>query len=314
MVVAIDIYEAEQRIIDVFMNQSISEVKPVLDKFQIIRYPLVEDALGLPSVEVVNILNQLCELGSFQRKLYIRVAVCPKCSIIDPLLISISCPNCNSINVSRRVFIKHVKCGYEGLEESFSEGSCPKCGFKYSRSREFIRRTIFECSDCGKQFKTPSIVYTCKNCSTSSSISSLSFMDVYSYSISRQSLLKITLIYRIKDFLNSLGYEVKAPSYVEGVSGLKHRFDIYGFKQNNSSKLLANVYVSDKPIGEQAIMNVFAVGFDIYPLQSTIIAIPGLSESARQFSITLKANVIEALNIEQALEKLKNLISQRPKQ
>jgi hypothetical protein len=61
-------------------------------------------------------------------------------------------------------------------------------------------------------------------------------------------------------------------------------------------------------------MNVFAVDFDIYPLQSTIIAIPGLSESARQFSITLKAKVIEALNIEQALEKLKNLINQRPKQ
>lgn len=309
----IDIYELEQKIIDIFLNQSINEIKPVLDRVQVLRYPVVEDALGLPGPEVVGILAQLYELGSLQRRLYYRVVVCPRCGIVDPLLIKISCPNCSSMNISRRVFIKHLKCGYEGLEERFSLGKCPRCNADYTRSRDFVRKTRFECSDCGRQFKCPGIVYVCRNCSTSSSISDASFMDVYSYSISRLSLLKITLISKIKELLSGLRYEVKAPGYIEGVSGLKHRFDIYGVKQGNSSKLLVNIYVFNKPADEHVVMGVFAVNFDIYPLQSIVIVIPGLSESARQFSSTLKVNVIEALSIEQALESFKGLISQNAK-
>ncbi|MEM1546054.1 MAG: hypothetical protein QXY40_04790 [Candidatus Methanomethylicia archaeon] len=312
--VAIDIYEAEQKIIDVLVNQSVSEIKPVLDRAQVIRYPLIEDVLGLPGPEVLNILTQLYELGSLQRRLYFRVAVCPKCGVIDPLLISISCPNCNSVNVFKKVFVRHVKCGYEGLEDSFSVGSCPKCNVKYTRSKDFIKKIVFECSDCGKQFKCPGITYTCRSCFTSSSIGSVSFMDVYSYSISRLNLLKVALISRIKDLFTSLGYRVETPGYVEGISGLKHRFDIYASKQNNSVRMLISIYVFDKPIDERAIMNSFAVSFDIYPLQSIIIAIPGISESARQFSQVLKTNIIEASNIEQALEKFKNFINQNIKQ
>lgn len=136
------------------------------------------------------------------------------------LLVKISCLNCSPLNVSKKTFIKHLKCRYEGLEEKFSVGRCPKCGVDYTRSKDFVKKARFECSECGKQFRCPGIVYVCKNCFTFSNINEASFMDVYSYSISRLNSLKITLVSKIKNVLNDLGFEVKAPSYIEGVSDL----------------------------------------------------------------------------------------------
>ena len=297
------VYDLEYKLVSILVRRRVNEINPTLDKAQIVRYPIVEEALGIPGPEVDAVLMELFKHGAIERRLYSRVIVCPSCNIIDPLLIFLLCPNCDSADIIKKTFIKH-KCGFEGPEERIIlKEKCPKCNTGYVKG-SFIKIMRFYCNYCGKYFKRPKLFYVCRNCLKTSSIEETSFIDIYSYKVSTLSFKKINLILKIEDLLKSLGYEVNTPYYMNGVSGLKHKFDIHGYRKNNSHRLLINIHISDKLLDEAAIINSFAIDFDIYPLRTTLIAIPGLSESSKQLLSIFKVNVIEAKDIETALKNL----------
>ncbi len=142
------------KLLKALLSKNPARLEPELDATAPLghRYPFAEEILEMGPGPTVKTLEELSDLGVFQRTLVNRVHVCSSC---DECHINFreECPRCDSIDLKVERVLHHFRCGYTGLESEFGSGvelSCPKC-----------RRELFQ---LGQDFDRPHETYVCKQC------------------------------------------------------------------------------------------------------------------------------------------------------
>ncbi len=119
--------------------------------------------------EMVRLLESLTEKGSLEKINYGTVALCPACS--SPVfMLTLACPRCGSLKVSKKELVKHLGCGHSGYSEAFVVGihyRCPSCG-----AQAKIGAVVEE---GGEQFKVSDSLYECEDCGAVSAKALMSF-------------------------------------------------------------------------------------------------------------------------------------------
>ena len=119
---------AVQLLLATVLDDDMGEITPVLDSGKDVRYPAVENILGWPSSEVLELINKLVHIGIFRRRFYQKLISCPKCGLSSKVFLKYSCPHCNSSNLTVRKDIQHPTCGRrQTVSASTSELICSGC-------------------------------------------------------------------------------------------------------------------------------------------------------------------------------------------
>jgi hypothetical protein len=297
-----------------FLSGEIKTLEPVYDSEAGYRYPVVETIVGEAS-RVEPFLNNLCEAGVLEKKLYDKIIFCPKCSRAD-VSIHYCCPFCKSYNIQKSSLIEHVKCGYMDIEEKFCDEDkcvCPKCQEELRKIDVDYRKAGIwcTCKDCGKSFDIPIPAHFCRTCRATSTFEEAIIKDVYSYTlkenVTAESSLNWFLVADIREFLIKEGLTVESPSLLEGKSGANHSFDIVAYKGDKSKKaIVVDLAISTGTVvSEQPVIALFAKIFDVSPERAYLIAIPKLSENGKKMTELYKIRAIEAKNQEEAIASLK---------
>ncbi len=150
------------------------------------RYPFAEEILELGPGPTVQALEELSDLGLFQRTLQNRVHVCSSCEECH-LNFREECPRCDSIDLKVERVLHHFRCGYTGIESEFGSGlelSCPKCRRElFQLGQDFDRpHETYVCRQCESLFEEPHIGAQCLGCSKVSAGHEAPQRSIHAYS------------------------------------------------------------------------------------------------------------------------------------
>ncbi|MEM5867395.1 MAG: hypothetical protein QXG39_05715 [Candidatus Aenigmatarchaeota archaeon] len=305
-----------QALLNKFMSGKVKALTPLFDLKKVLVYPEVEEIVG-DSESAEDFLSKLHECGILKRELYDRIVCCPKCGSVN-VSILYSCPFCGSFDIERSSLIEHVKCGYMDVEEKFLKRdglTCPKCGRKLAEiDIDFRRAGVWcTCNKCGKSFDIPVPRHFCRNCQTKFTFEDAKLKDAYTYSLNEDLVKTVAMDWAILapigKLLEDRGFKVETPGFVEGRSGVRHMFDMIASNDGRKPyKIAVNISTStdEKPVQEQAIIDMFAKAYDSNIEKAILIAMPKISENGKRLANLYKIQIIEAKNPEEALEKVKD--------
>jgi len=117
-------------------------------------------------------------------------------------------------------------------------------------------------------------------------------------------LYKRALIAPIVELLQDLGLEAESPGYLKGKSGIEHMFDVVALSASGGVTVI-DLATSNSVVDESSMVTMFAKVFDTSPTQSILVSIPRLSDAGRRLADFYKIAVIEARDVNEAVEKLK---------
>lgn len=303
-----------QALLSKFMSEKLQVIRPVFDLKRGLTYPDVEEIAGGPP-EDGEFLAMLYDAGVLYRELYDKVLYCPSCGSAN-VSIHYSCPYCKSFDIKKSSLIEHVKCGYIDVEEKFRVGNklvCPKCNKELSKPNVDHRKAGVwcTCNNCGKSFDTPVPNHFCRECNHVFDFEEAVFKEAYAYRLNEEvvehAALDWTTLPLIRSLMEKKGFRTETPGFLEGKSGVKHRFDIVAYSKGTRKNIIViNVSASKakEPVPDQPIIEMFAKIFDSPVDKAFLIAIPKISENGRKLANLYKINVVEAKNPEEAVTKL----------
>jgi hypothetical protein len=123
-----------------------------------------ESAIG----GVMHQAEHLKRLGLLKAKFFDKLQCCPDCSSAR-LLVREECSKCRSADVMEEPIIHHLRCGYQGPERDFRQGSelvCPKCrqhcehfSVDYDKPGALVL-----CNGCGHTTGEAEVGFRCLDC------------------------------------------------------------------------------------------------------------------------------------------------------
>jgi uncharacterized OB-fold protein len=280
-------------------------------------YP-VDGDVGAAEIMKSPIIQRMVELDIFEKELYKRQPTCHRCGS-SSLLFQIACPKCRSQNMEVKNMIEHYRCGYIAPESEFLKGLdlfCPKCGKKLELIGKDYRRlgVRIKCLDCGDVFSLPHQYLSCIDCGESLDMgeySNIRWQHLYTYKVNPSLILEIrsstiTVDPLIK-ILESKGWKVKAPGKIRGESGIYHDFWLIASKGDKF--LTLDLAAQTSEVGPSSIIALFAKNVDVKPVESFIIAIPGLNGEASKLASYYKIGVVEGKTLEEVTSAFEGRVS-----
>lgn len=107
---------------------------------------------------------------------------------------------------------------------------------------------------------------------------------------------------QLVEYLEHLGYQVTENAEIEGRSGVKHSLDVLAVRNDAiiTHRVAIGVEVAKEPVELDKLFDFDNKAYDIGILNKVFIAIPGLSQQARQFARRQKIRVFEVKEPEPA--------------
>ncbi len=189
------------------------------------RYPFTPRVYGYPVAEILAgddgdtffWLQSLKERGLLARgTLTDRIRLCPRCDCSHLNYIDV-CPNCGSIDITRKEFIHCFTCGRVGPTEDFIQENQMRCPFCSTRLRHLGSDydhplESYLCNDCGHRFVEADVVADCFCCRTRSRPDELVVKTVCGYRISEagKTSARVGSLEDVYALLDSLNYVVPA--------------------------------------------------------------------------------------------------------
>ncbi len=300
-----------QVLVNKILSGELQKIEPVYDSQIGYHYPILESIIG-DSSQVPLILKRLVDEGILEKKLFDKTISCPNCDSPN-LSFRYCCPFCKSYNIQKSSLIEHVKCGYMDIEPHFRQNDkliCPKCNQELKRIDIDYRKAGVWCSckECNKSFDIPVPEHFCRNCHETSTFEDSALTNIYSYSLKANakagSSLSVFLSSAISEFLTAKGFAVESSALVKGKSGAHHSFDIVAFKDENR-KIVLDIALSKDSVSEQPIIALFAKIFDVSPEKAYLIAVPSVNENAKKMAELYKIHAIEAKTPNEAVSSLR---------
>ena len=105
---------------------------------------------------------------------------------------------------------------------------------------------------------------------------------------------------QLVEYLKKLGYQVEEDAEVQGRSGAKHNLDILATRDDGlvTHHIAFGVEVAEKAVELEKVFDFDDKAYDIGILDKVFVAIPGLSQEARQFAQRQKIRVFEVEELE----------------
>lgn len=289
------------------------KIYPEFDEDYGVSYPEAERIFELDPGEASEKLEALYRRGYLRRRLQSNYMKCPACEAFK-LLVQLKCPYCNSFQVSKGILFEHYDCGYQGFREDFVQGDryiCPKCGKELQQVGVDFRRvgTWYHCQECDEYFGTPQEAYLCLECNERHLIDELVLKPVYRYQGNPEQIKEIILGIELDELVDELGDygDVEIFGELKGKSGVSHVFTLL-FEERDTGKTSAvEIKFSDKPVPMREVTSFYAKVKDIEGVEGVLLAVPSLSEEARNLARSLEVRVMESgepEKIQGALEKV----------
>ena len=275
------------------------------------------EELGIgPCDNIMEEIREYVELGILEKRVYDRVASCPKCGS-EAFLVKARCPYCGSPMFRDAIVLEHLTCGYVGLEKEFltKDGKlvCPKCGKKLKGlGIDFLRiANVKICEKCGGVFSAPSLTYKCLRCGHESRELELKTKYIYEYVVAPKELrgtrpVLLMLLRALKEKLPE-GYEVLGPYVdVEASSGVKVKFAV-AVKKADGNGVLAAIDVA-KEIDKEALLVTFAKARTA-GVKHVIVAFAGkVDENIARLAESLGLRILRLDDIDEIAEAVKEIV------
>jgi hypothetical protein len=301
------------------MNTDLNVIYPIFDVKYGYRYPVVEEIVGGPPSDE-EFLATLFKAGVLKRELYDKVIYCPNCGSPN-VSTRYCCPHCKSFDVERSSLMEHLRCGYIDTEDKFKTGKklvCPRCHVELTKKDiDYVQAGVWcTCNECGKSFDVPVPYHFCRECRRSFPFEKTVIRNAYSYTLNHDAIkeasLDWTIIAPIREFLEERGFKVENPGFLEGKSGVKHMFDIVARGKGTARHIIIiqlATSLTDEPVSEQSMIEMFAKVYDSASDKAFLIAIPKINETGKRLANLYKIGLIEAKDGDEALTALKTSIS-----
>jgi ribosomal protein S27AE len=306
-----------QRIINLLIKD-VKELKPSFDLQYSCRYPQVEAVTELEANKIPGLLDRLTKYRVLDSHFNEKIIVCDKCSSPN-IATRFLCSHCKSTNIVQKRTVHHLTCGYVCPEDQLildADGvskHCPRCGviLEFNGGPDVrINEGWFVCNDCSKASRDPLIFFFCRTCERLISVSDTTFMNLYSYTLSKSFNSDTVVLHEpYRELVRQLGFQVQSPGKMIGNSGVEYLFDIVASKDKKS--IAINIVYSDVIVTDGPLVKMFGAVFDCKPTKSILIAIPESAESisllARQYGITLISGNDQKLLVDTLKEEILTL-------
>ncbi len=244
---------------------------------------------------IEEVLESFHDIGILKKEIYESLGVCKNCGS-HKLRIKPVCPYCGSPDIDAGTVIEHLSCGFVGLiTDFFSKGGrlvCPKCGKELRAIGVDYRKTanMYKCHKCGEFTSLPEMRYICNVCGAELHEKDLLVKKVYKYVVDDEKLSLIDkMLLDVSEIVRKLGergWIVEAPSRIRGVSGTMLDFTVVLWDPRDRTIPMAAIDIveGDGEIGEDKILQFFGKSFDANARHWILIAIPKLSDRAREMA------------------------------
>lgn len=302
-----------QLILGKFLSGEIDKLTPIFDPKHGYTYPLVEAVVGEPAA-TEDFLNRLHEIGILRREVIDKVISCHKCGS-SSVSVRYCCPYCKSFNVKKSSLVEHIQCGYIDVEDRFRQKDklvCPRCHNELTKPDVNYRKAGVwcACNDCSKNFDIPVTSHFCRECKNVFVFEDAIYRDVYSYTLNQDVIKEagvgFVLVAPLREFMQSLGFNVESPGFLKGKSGASHMFDIASWRGGTTRQVIVIDLATsgEGEVSEQAIIAMFAKVYDVTPDRAILVAIPRMSENGRKLASLYKIELVEGRNQKEALKAL----------
>lgn len=288
---------ARDSVVMEIITKSIDELRPVVDE-KGISYPEAERLFDLDRESAVEKLEELVKEGAMTKKWMDSLITCPSCGS-HLILVKLSCPSCGSRTITKGRALRH-SCGYTGLEDEFLGGKCPSCGKQGGYQEMGI---YYRCENCGNVFRDPKISLLCLNCGKESEISSAVIKPLFSYKPKRNR----SKLDRLENMLRK-SYDVKMPGSVRGLSGVAHHFSCVLYDRSNKL-IVVDIVARELYVGEDEAFRFALKAMDTAASRAIFVAIPRISEDARNLLRQNRVEVVEAEELEEAIDLVAELLN-----
>lgn len=294
------------------------KLRPEFGTDYVVRYPEAEGMFELDPEEAVEKLEDLSQRGYLRRNLQSNYMKCPACESFK-LLVQLRCPHCNSFKIRRGLVFEHYDCGYQGFKEEFIEGDryiCPKCNKELKQVGVDFRRAgvWYHCQECDEYYGTPREVYLCLECNERYLVDELVFKTVWMYEGNPEEIKRIILgieLDELSEELEKYG-DVAIFGEVRGKSSISHRFTLkFNPKDTSEEGTVVEIKFSDKPIPMREVTSFYAKLNDVEGFKGLLLAIPRLSDEAKNLAGSLGVRVIESEESEDVVGKLKRNLEEQ---
>lgn len=309
-----------QKLIEAVIKGNPSELKPSYDTTKGYHYIEIDKITGDNNKSEL-ILKQLSDSNILDKKFYDKTIVCPDCGSIR-IGFRYLCPRCESGQIDRKSLLEHVKCGgIDSVDRFQQEGKlvCFQCNAELNKDDPELKGigSWFYCSSCNARFDEPAMRQHCMDCEREFTIRDADFKSLFLYSLNKEIMTEYkresTIFSQLKPTLEKLGYSVEIGGVIKGKSGTEYRFDLLMREKGTKNPIVIDVIMESKPIGAAPVSSMFAKVYDIKSDRQILIAIPKLDEEGLKLTKLYKIEVIEATNLEEAINKLSG-VSKSPKE
>jgi hypothetical protein len=271
-----------------FIGGMIKELAPTFDPDRKARYPILENIDA--SINPNEVLDELAYSGILVKRLYERLARCPRCSSHSSVFLRLKCPDCGSMELDSSKLIEHLVCGaVHEFEEfaSYDQIRCPSCQEPLAQEGEDYRvvGTFSRCESCRIHFDEPEKRFVCRTCQEEFDIKDATYYDTYTYSMNENLLAEVKGIIGLPMFkgaLEEVGFRVELPGSVTGSSSMIHTFTLAGEK--DSKTVVVDVVESEGEVDEKELFAFYTKVMDLKSTLGIFVAVPRLSPRAREFA------------------------------
>ena len=304
---------AIRTIISGMISSHVDVINPVFDADRRPRYVMVENLLGDDYVTIKHVLNEMSSANLLIRELYERLVCCPQCGSPSMVFLRLTCPRCGSLNIFSEKLMEHIKCGVIGKRSLFEKDGvlkCPKCGVPVTLGSDLrVIGALYECLDCKSNFDSPREFFYCRDCELSFTITDAKFEEVYSFRINREVMDKVREIFTepfIKQALEEAGFEVEAPGYIIGASGLTLSFNLVA--RRNGELVVLDLLRSQPAVDVESVIFSYGKIIDARPSKAVMIAVPRFTDRARSFVETHSIIGLEGEGPAEIIDRLRKIM------
>jgi hypothetical protein len=168
---------------------------------------------------------------------------------------TLSCPNCNSVNIFANYFCNkcndasfrrknmciHITCNHVIIKKKYNHAGeifCPNCQVYFENASRYCSNILgFECRNCTNSFVTPAVSYSCNNCNYEKfSVNMGKWIELYKFSINQDYVNKIkdnffSLMF-VEDYLALQDYVVQQHEKFIFNENTYGPFDLVAYSEN----------------------------------------------------------------------------------
>ncbi|MEM3526373.1 MAG: hypothetical protein QXV37_03075, partial [Candidatus Jordarchaeaceae archaeon] len=306
-----ELYEKTEvkKLLEKFLDNPLLELQPTFNWEEGFKYTTAEKITGLDSIDSKVLLETLSKYGILTRKAFDSALACPNCGSFK-IRVRYRCPYCSSFSIQKSNFIECFLCGTIDSEEYFSgvyygepdKYYCPKCERELKGLGLDHRKILAQnrCENCKKIFTEVNVAVHCTECNHTVKLAFAKLVEAPIYTLNpeytkevKKQVTSINMRHAISNLFMNKGWKVEAPGTITGIDKINYEFDVVVSMPDNVSKeLFRNILPGGKiaidiiegvvEISKEKIMELVGKNTSIAPVQYIIVAIPKLSDEAKQ--------------------------------